>query len=739
MKLVVVESPTKAKTISSFLGRDFLVMPSYGHVRDLPKSTLGVDIENNFAPQYVIPKKSKENIAKLKEALKKSQELILATDEDREGEAIAWHLKEVLFPNNKEGSFLIKRIVFHEITKTAIADALKHPRDIDMNLVNAQQARRVLDRLVGYKLSPFLWRKIKRGLSAGRVQSVALRLIVEREREIQNFIKEEYWTIEAEFLDKESKKSFYASLYAIDQKPLSKMAIANESQAKEITENLKDKSFYVSQITKKEIQKNPAPPFTTSTLQQEAARKLGFSAKQTMLLAQQLYENGFITYMRTDSVHLASSALKQAWEVIGKEFGTEYQLSSPRHFKNKSKGAQEAHEAIRPTDLFKTPNNVNLRDKKQLKLYTLIWKRTIASQMQAAKIEQTTLEINTTDNKYTFKATGQVILFDGFMRVYYESTDQDDQDKKEEQNLPPLKKNQKVIAKEITPIQHFTQPPPRYTDATLVKALEYYGIGRPSTYASILSTIQERKYVEKIDKKYQPTEIGFEVNDMLVQHFPKIVDVGFTAQIEEDLDKIAQGKIEWTKVCEEFYIPFKKLLEQKEKEVKNEVSDELCPHCGKPMIVRFGPTGKFLACPDPNSKITKPTPEEEQKIKFLEEQNAQEKCPKCQKNMKVKVGPYGYFLGCVDYPKCKGIKKILNKIGFICPLCLDTKERKDNPGEVVQKRAKKGKIFYACSRWPECNFIINKKPKSEEELKELYLKSKDKFKKQSSKSTPKKI
>jgi DNA topoisomerase-1 len=516
------------------------------------------------------------------------------------------------------------------------------------------------------------------------------------------------------------------------------MAIANESQAKEITENLKDKSFYVSQITKKEIQKNPAPPFTTSTLQQEAARKLGFSAKQTMLLAQQLYENGFITYMRTDSVHLASSALKQAWEVIGKEFGTEYQLSSPRHFKNKSKGAQEAHEAIRPTDLFKTPNNVNLRDKKQLKLYTLIWKRTIASQMQAAKIEQTTLEINTTDNKYTFKATGQVILFDGFMRVYYESTDQDDQDKKEEQNLPPLKKNQKVIAKEITPIQHFTQPPPRYTDATLVKALEYYGIGRPSTYASILSTIQERKYVEKIDKKYQPTEIGFEVNDMLVQHFPKIVDVGFTAQIEEDLDKIAQGKIEWTKVCEEFYIPFKKLLEQKEKEVKNEVSDELCPHCGKPMIVRFGPTGKFLACPDPNSKITKPTPEEEQKIKFLEEQNAQEKCPKCQKNMKVKVGPYGYFLGCVDYPKCKGIKKILNKIGFICPLCLDTKERKDNPGEVVQKRAKRGKIFYACSRWPECNFIINKKPESEEELKELYLKSKDKFKKQSSKSTPKK-
>jgi DNA topoisomerase-1 len=761
MKLIIVESPTKAKTISSFLGAGFEVLSSYGHVRDLPKSRLSIDVKNDFAPTYIIPVKAKENVEELRKTAAKADEIILASDEDREGEAIAWHLAQILEPTNTNTQIdtnntnktkkkhsrnsrtlvnsshaIIKRIVFHEITKSAIEEALKNPREIDMNLVDAQQARRVLDRLVGYELSPFLWHKIRYGLSAGRVQSVALRLVVEREREIQKFNREEYWTIEGIFSKTGDKKSFSAKLFSMDGKSIGKMGITDSTLAHEIVNALKDVKYNVSAVNKKEVSKNPSPPFTTSTLQQEAARKLGFSAKQTMVVAQQLYENGHITYMRTDSLNLASSALAQAKQVIGENFGKEYQLDGPRYFTNKSKGAQEAHEAVRPTNLAKSPEKIGLKDRSQIRLYSLIWKRTIACQMQPARVEQTSADISTQDSKYIFRATGQVILFDGFIKVYTEGVDEPSEENGEG-TLPQLEINDKISAKDISPLQHFTEPPARYSDATLIKALESFGVGRPSTYAPTLSTIQERGYVEKTDKKYIPTEIGFMVNDMLVEHFPEIVDVNFTAHIEEELDEIAEGKIPWTNVCREFYGPFKKHLEAKEAEVEKDiqVSDTPCPHCGKPMLIKFGRMGKFLACPEPGSKVTLPMPEEAAKIKELEEKTKGELCPICEKPMKVKRGRFSYFLGCVDYPKCKGISRIWNKTGFKCPLCQDTPERKDKPGDVVEKRGRgRGKPFWACTRWPDCQFIINKKPETQEELAELYTqwkkaKNEDKSKK----------
>lgn len=734
MKLIIVESPTKAKTISSFLGSDFNVLSSYGHIRDLPKSKLGIDVEKDFKLTYVIPAKSKDNVEALRNAAKKADEIILASDEDREGEAIAWHLKKILEPEEKRGGKKqtnplapTKRIVFHEITESAIKEALQNPRDIDMHLVDAQQARRVLDRLVGYELSPFLWHKIRYGLSAGRVQSVALRLIVEREREIQNFNKEEYWTIEGSFIKEKNKKTFPAKLNSVNGKNLGKTGIRNRQSAESIISELKDAKYYVADLSKKEIFKNPAPPFTTSTLQQEAARKLGFSAKQTMFIAQKLYEKGFITYMRTDSLNLASSALSQTKEVVGKIYGNNYQLPSPRFYANKSKNAQEAHEAIRPTNISKTPETSGIKDRSQSRLYSLIWKRTVACQMQPARVEQASADINTKNDKYAFRATGQVVLFDGFMKVYTEGKDENGEEESEE-DLPLLDKGENVTAKGISPLQHFTEPPARYTDATLVKALESYGVGRPSTYAPTLSTVQERGYVEKPDKKYHPTEIGILVNDMLVEHFPEIIDVNFTAHIEEELDEIAQGQIPWVSVCKEFYGPFKKRLKEKETEVKKnvQISDTPCPHCGKPMLIKFGRMGKFLACSE-GAKVTLPMPEEAAKIKELEEKTKGERCPICGKPMKVKRGRFGYFLGCVDYPKCKGMSKIWNKTGFKCPLCQNTPERKAEPGDIVEKKGRgRGRPFWTCTRWPDCNFIINKKPETEKELLELYAQWKEK-------------
>jgi DNA topoisomerase-1 len=710
MDLVIVESPTKAKTIGKFVGKDFTVESSYGHIRDLPKSKMGINAEKDFEPQYVIPAKAKPVVANLKALAAKAARVILATDEDREGEAIAWHLVTALGLEKKKGK--TERIVFHEITESAIKEALQNPRDLDINLIDAQQARRVLDRLVGYGLSPFLWRKVRYGLSAGRVQSVAVRLVVEREREIQAFKKEEYWSIEAMFLPPKGKTAFPATLNSINGKTLGKMEINKERDAKKIVEGLEGAKYQISNIATKEVRRYPAPPFTTSTLQQEAARKLGYSAKQTMVIAQKLYERGFITYMRTDSVNLANAALQTAQQVIGAEFGKEYQLAEPRRYAVKSKGAQEAHEAIRPTDLRATSGHaLGIKERNDQRLYDLIWKRTVASQMKEALLKQTAVDIEAdTAKKEVFRANGQTVKFDGFIRVYTEGKDENGNGEVEGQ-LPKLEKDMKLKLEKIEPVQHFTEPPPRYTDATLVKTLEADGVGRPSTYAPTLSTIQDRGYVEKIEKKYHPTETGFLTNDLLVENFPEVIDIKFTSHIEEEFDEIAEGKMKWTEVCREFYGPFKKNLDEKEVSVEKqvEVSTTPCPHCGKPMIIKFGRMGKFLACPEPGVKVTLPMPEEAAKIKELEEKTKDERCPICGKPMKVRRGRFGFFLGCTDYPTCKGISKIWNKTGFKCPNC--------KTGDIVEKKSRgRGRPFYACTRYPACTFVMNKKPESEEEL-----------------------
>ncbi len=718
MQLVIVESPTKAKTIGKFLGKDYLVESSYGHVRDLPKSKLGIDVEHDFKPQYVIPKKAAAQVAELKKLSKKADGIILATDEDREGEAIAWHLVTALdlAKQKKEA----RRIVFHEITPEAIKEALQNPRDIDLHLVDAQQARRILDRLVGYELSPFLWRKVRYGLSAGRVQSVALRLIVEREKEIQDFKKQEYWTIEGDF--RKGGESFTARLAARNGKTLGKMDIKSGAAAAEIAAELKSGEWAVAEVNIKEVNRYPAPPFTTSTLQQEASRKLGWSARQTMMVAQRLYEEGYITYMRTDSVNLAASALAEARRTIAAEFGEKYALETPRHYQTRSKGAQEAHEAIRPTDLKKNSKAAGVRDRGQSRLYDLIWKRTIACQMQPAVFEATAADIVNADKSYLFRANGQVVKFDGFIRAYTEGRDEE-LEEEVEGVLPPLKKGDRPELREVKPLQHFTEPPPRYTDATLIKTLEANGVGRPSTYAPTLTTIQERGYVEKPDKKYQPTEIGVVVNNLLVEHFPEIVDIGFTSHIEEEFDEIAAGGIKWNEVIREFYGPFHEHLEKKEAEVEKqvEISSTPCPHCGKPMLIKFGRMGKFLACPEPGSKVTLPLPEEQAEINALAEKTKGERCPLCGAPMEVKRGRFGYFLGCSRYPECKGVAKIWNKTGFKCPHCLQAPERRDRPGDIVEKKGRgRGRPFYACTRWPDCTFVTNKKPESEAELQELY-------------------
>lgn len=794
--LVIVESPTKGRTIAKFLGSDYQVEASFGHVRDLPKSKMGIDIEHDFQPSYTIPLKAKETIKNLKAKAKAASSIILATDEDREGEAISWHLVQALGLEaksekrptdakaladkkaknsghshaNSGHSGRIQRIVFHEITKTAIEAALKNPREIDLNLVDAQQARRILDRLVGYELSPFLWRKIRYGLSAGRVQSVAVRLVVEREREIQKFVKEEYWSVEAELSKihpllnpprkgEETKKTdsppldkgeysfpppldkgglggvFRAKLSKIGNKPVGKMDIKTEADAKKIVSDLSQAAYSVADIQKKQVKRNPAPPFTTSTLQQEAARKLGFSAKQTMVIAQKLYELGHITYMRTDSLNLAQSALAQAQAVIAAEFGKNYGLGSPRFYANKSKGAQEAHEAIRPTDLAQLPQNLKTQlDRGQNRLYDLIWKRTLASQMAQAVFDQTTVEIEATPptpplakggmgGVCQFRAAGQVTVFDGFIRAYTEGRDDNNTHDNAEGWLPELSVEEKLKLHQLLPLQHFTEPPARYTDATLIKTLEAAGVGRPSTYAPTLATIQERGYAEKIEKKYHPTEIGMLVNDLLVENFPEIVDINFTSHIEEEFDDIAEGKLAWVPVIREFYAPFKKHLSEKEASVEKqvEISTTPCPHCGLPMLIKFGRMGKFLACPEAGSKVTLPLPEEAAKIAELTEKTKGELCPLCGGPMAVKRGRFGYFLGCTDYPKCKGISKIWNKTGFKCPACLASADRKDKPGDIVEKKSRgRGKAFFACTRFPDCTFLINKKPAGQEELDELF-------------------
>ena len=606
MNLIIVESPTKAKTISKFLGREYSVESSFGHVRDLPRTVLGVDVENNFEPKYVVPSKSKKTIALLKKILPKSKKVIMATDGDREGEAISWHLIEAL--GLEKSRKPVERIVFHEITRKAIEEALKNPRGIDMNMVDAQQARRVLDRLVGYKLSPFLWKKVARGLSAGRVQSVAVRLIVEREMEIESFKPEEYWSIEA-FL-KSKKGEFTAFLNKIKGEAIQKPGIKSKAEADKILNDLKGGEFVVGKVERKEAKRIPGPPFVTSTLQQEAFKKLRFSGKQTMMLAQQLYEGielgekgatGLITYMRTDSTNLSEQALWQAKDAIIDLFGEKYWAGFPRKYKTKSRLAQEAHEAVRPTDPARTPESIkgNLTPQ-QFKLYSLIWSRFMATQMKEAIFDTMSVEINS--KNYTFGANGQALKFDGYLKVYSM--------KFEEVNLPELEEKEKLELLELKPGQHFTKPPARYNEASLIKILEKHGIGRPSTYAPIISTIQDRNYVQKDRVRYfHPTEIGKMVNDLLVEHFPNVVDIEFTKKMEDNLDDIAEGKEKWVSVIREFYGPFSENLEKKYEEVGDktvEETDEICEKCGGKMVIRMGRFGKFLACSNfPKCKNTK--------------------------------------------------------------------------------------------------------------------------------------
>jgi DNA topoisomerase-1 len=704
--LVIVESPTKAKTIGRFLGKGYVVKSSFGHIRDLPKSKMGIDIEKDFEPQYVIPVKARKVVTELKAAAKKADKVFLATDEDREGEAIGWHLVSALkLPISKT-----ERIVFHEITKGAISGALESPRKLDQHLIDAQQARRVLDRLVGYELSPFLWKKIKYGLSAGRVQSAALRLIVDREREILAFKAQEFWTIEATLEKSGTPPAFETRLVKFEDKTLDKLAIKDKKQADEIQKSLKDADYKVVTIKKTERKVSPSAPFTTSTMQQDAARRLGYSAKQTMMLAQQLYEGvelgsegsvGLITYMRTDSVNLAEQSLKEAAEVLGKEFGSEYASAAPRRYKTKSKSAQEAHEAIRPTSFARQPEQVRqYLDDRQFKLYDLIWRRALASQMPDAVLDATTVDIAAA--KAVFRANGLIVKFPGFQKALGPAGTS------KETQLPALSQGDALNLKELKGVQHFTQPPARYSDASLVKAMEELGIGRPSTYAPTISTIVERGYVEKIEKKFKPSEIGILVNDVLVKHFPEIVDLKFTSGMEENLDSIARGEKEWVPIIKAFYDPFHKNLEKKDKEVSKEElttekTEEKCPKCGKPMVIKIGRFGKFLACTGyPDCKTTQPIKAEREAQEKIQQEYAKEKCPECGSPMTVKRGRFGAFLGCSTYPKCKGITRIEKKTGATCTEC--------KKGEIIEKHSRKGRTFYACNRYPECKFALWQKP-----------------------------
>lgn len=709
--LVIVESPTKAKTISKFLGKKFTVLSSFGHVRDLPEKKMGVDVEKDFMPQYVIPAKAKTVVAELKKAAAKADTIYFATDEDREGEAISWHLYEILKPDPEKA----KRITFHEITEEAIKAALEHPREIDLRQVDAQQARRVLDRLVGYELSPFLWRKVARGLSAGRVQSVVVRLIVEREREIQAFKPQEYWSIDAELAKTAGDFGpFPAKLTKKDGEALDKMAITGAAAADAIIRDLENAEWKISAIERKEVRRAPHAPFTTSTLQQEANNRLGFSAKQTMMLAQQLYEGvdlgaegstGLITYMRTDSVNLSEKFVEEAREYIGSHYGRKALPEEARKFKTKSKGAQEAHEAIRPTSALRHPDEMApYLDDRQLKLYNLIWRRAIACQMADAVLSTVGVNIEAARSgapSYTFRSNGSTIASKGFLEVYETDT--------KETILPPLEENETLKAESIEPKQHFTEPPPRYTEASIVKTLEENGIGRPSTYAPTISTVIDRGYVEKEERKLKPTELAMLVNDLLTAHFPEIVDYQFTAKMEENLDDIAEGGKEWVPVIGEFYGPFKKNLAAKEKEISKKDLTEAatgvaCEKCGKPMIIKIGRFGRFMACSGyPDCKNTKPVPGS--KEAESEKAAVDEKCPTCGAPMVVKRGRFGEFLSCSRYPECKTIKSIQKKVGAKCPECKE--------GDILERKTKTGRIFYSCSRYPDCKFAMWAKPTGE--------------------------
>jgi DNA topoisomerase-1 len=764
--LVIVESPTKAKTINKYLGKNYVVKACIGHIKDLPKKDLAVDIEHNFEPHYEVIEGKKKLVAELKQAAKKVDNVYLAADPDREGEAICFHLQEEL-QDKKNGGAHIYRVMFNEITKKAIEKAFEKPGQVNNNLVDAQQARRVLDRLVGYKISPLLWDKVRRGLSAGRVQTVALRLIVEREREIRAFLKREYWTIDAELAAKKPPVLTARLIKQNDETP----EVGNQETADGLVAQLEGADYIVKSVGTREKKRNPVASFITSTLQQESSRKLRFSVKRTMMLAQRLYEGieigkeggvGLITYMRTDSTRVSDDALKDARDYIAERYGKEFLPATANVYKSK-KDAQDAHEAIRPTSMAYTPEVVEKHlAEDEMKLYRLIWNRFVASQMMPAVFDQTTIDVSAKGKNgfdYTFRATGSVLKFEGFLKIYQEGKDQTDEDDEElKHRLPAVTEGEKLKFRAIKPEQHFTEPPPRYNEATLVKKLESDGVGRPSTYASILSTILEREYVQKDGGRFQPTELGMVVTDLLLESFDDIFDVKYTARMEQELDEIEEGKIDWRASMAEFYEKFDHDLKHAEEHMTDikrmeKPIDEACPKCSKGLVIKWGKHGSFIACtgypdctytreltvdlPDvdkvdlteqgdeeycencgrpmvlkkgrfgtflactgyPDCKTTKQIGGTQKKA----DQPLDEKCPQCGNNMVMKTGRYGEFTACSNYPTCKFVKQ--KTIGVKCPECSE--------GEVVERRSKKGKTFYGCHRYPECNFVAWGKPIAE--------------------------
>ncbi len=712
--LVIVESPAKAKTIKKYLGKGFEVLASYGHVRDLVPKEGAVDTENDFSMKYALIERNEKHVDAIAKALKKAGALYLATDPDREGEAISWHLYEILKERGALEDKDVHRVVFHEITQRAVNDAVAHPRPLSTELVNAQQARRALDYLVGFNLSPLLWKKIRRGLSAGRVQSPALRLICEREDEIEKFKIEEYWSIAANA--EKDAQAFGARLYQYAGQKVEQFTFRDEQSTRAAEQALLKSAggkLTVASVEKKQRKRNPAAPFTTSTLQQEASRKLGFGAQRTMRTAQQLYEGidlsgegavGLISYMRTDSVNLAAEAVAEIREVIVKRYGEDHLPESPRIYKTKSKNAQEAHEAIRPTSAARAPEDIHGKlTEEQRKLYELIWKRTIACQMEQAVFDTVTADL-ADGHDSTFRATGSVMVVPGFMAVYQEGHD-DNVGDEEERLLPPLETGETIALKDIQCDQHFTEPPPRYTEASLVKALEEYGIGRPSTYATIISTLQQREYVEMDRKRFKPTDVGRVVSKFLTEHFTQYVDYDFTAKMEDELDAVSRGEKEWVPVMHEFWDPFKKLVDHKEenvsrKDVTTEKMDENCPKCGKPLSIRLGRRGRFIGCTGyPDCDYTRNLDETAEQAQAPTKVEGRQ-CPQCGSDLIIRRGRYGKFIGCSGYPKCKFIEPLEKPqdMGVECPEC--------HQGTFLKRKSRYGKIFYSCSRYPDCKYAI---------------------------------
>ncbi|MGD9763395.1 MAG: type I DNA topoisomerase [Candidatus Binatia bacterium] len=715
--LVIVESPAKARTLNKYLGRDYQVKASVGHVVDLPKSKLGVDVERDFTPEYTVIHGKGKIIAELRAAAKGKETIYLAPDPDREGEAIAWHIAQKLDGNRRN----LRRVLFNEITKKAVREALKHPKDLDQSLFEAQQTRRILDRLVGYQISPLLWTKVRRGLSAGRVQSVAVRIVCEREREIQAFQKVEYWSLSAA-LSAEAPPPFTARLFRIGDQKLDtdRFRIENEEQAAALVERLRHAEWRVTGVERKERRRFPTPPFITSRLQQEASRKLGYTPNRTMRIAQHLYEGvelgaegpvGLITYMRTDSVRIADDALAEVRNLIGARYGRTYLPEQPVAYRTK-KGAQDAHEAIRPTALERPPEVVApFLSKEELALYTLIWNRFVASQMTPAVFDQTTVDIAATDT--TFRATGQVMKFDGFIRVYTEGRDDEstDGDDDGEHALPPLAAGDVLALRDLVPEQHFTQPPPRFSQATLIKELEEKGIGRPSTYAAIMSTILNKEYVVEDQRRLRPTELGFLVTDLLVESFPDILNVEFTAGMETVLDEIEEGKQNWVEAMRRFYQPFARDLEHAAEHMRDvkrqgQPTDIACPKCGAQMAVKWGRSGEFLACTRyPECKSTANFERDaDATIRVAQEETTNEICDQCGRSMQIRFGRYGKFLGCSGYPECKTVRPLVRPVptGIQCPDC--------KQGEIMEKRSRSGKTFYSCGRYPQCRFATWDRP-----------------------------